>query len=286
MTQWSRREFGGLVAGAAIGSTLAAAPKINSVINGVVIGAQSYSFRNMPLDAMIQAMTKVGLGVCELWQGHLEPRRVPREELRKWRLTTPLSFFRDVGKKFQTAGIELCAYNYSFRDDFTDEEIDRGFQMARAMGAPYMTASSNVSTSVRVDPFAEKYKMRVGMHNHASIRPNEFATPENFAAAMQGRSRYVAINLDIGHFTGAGFDALPYLREHSSDVVTLHIKDSKKGEDVMMPFGEGDAPIMPVLQFLKQERLRIPANIEYEYKGADTITEVQRCYDYCKKALA
>jgi len=43
--------------------------------------------------------------------------------------------------------------------------------------------------------------MRVGMHNHSRMSPNEFATPESFAAARTGTSEYIAINLDIGHFT-------------------------------------------------------------------------------------
>jgi len=41
-----------------------------------------------------------------------------------------------------------------------------------------------------------------------------------------------------------------------------------------------------VLQLLKENRWAIPANIEYEYKGADTVAEVKNCYEYCKSALA
>jgi hypothetical protein len=32
------------------------------------------------------------------------------------------------------------AYNLSFDDTFTDEEIDRGFEMAKALGADFITA--------------------------------------------------------------------------------------------------------------------------------------------------
>src|SRR5262249_17818266 len=150
---------------------------------------------------------------CELWQGHVEPReRKPREEMRQWRLSVPLSGFTAVRAKFDRAGIGLYAYNLSFRGDFTDEESDRGFQMAKALGAKVMTASSNVKTGKRVDPFAQRYKMRVGMHNHSNIRPNEFATPDDFSAAMEGVSKYIAINLDIGHFTAANFDPVDFLR--------------------------------------------------------------------------
>jgi len=278
----TRRQFSSL----ALGTVALAAPRINSTYQGVIIGAQSYSFRDMPVDKAIQAMADIGIGVCELSQGHIELRGSPREELRKWRLSVSLDEFKKLGRKFRDAGIDLYAYNYSFKNDFTDEEIDRGFQMARALGAKVITASATVDVSERVDRFAQKYKMRVGMHNHSNLKPNEFASPESFDAARKGRSKYIAINLDIGHFTAANFDALQYLTEHHADIVTLHIKDRKKNQGANVPFGEGDTPIKQVLHFLRDKKLKIPANIEYEYKGADTITEVRKCFEYCKSALA
>jgi len=68
--------------------------------------------------------------------------------------------------------------------------------------------------------------------------------------------------------------------------VTLHIKDRKKNDGENMPFGQGDTPIKPVLQLLAKKKYRIPANIEYEYKGEDTVAEVKKCLEYCKAALA
>src|SRR4030095_8524527 len=107
---------------------------------------------------------------------------------------------------FDNAGVDIYAFNYSFRDDFTDEELDKGFQMAQALGARCITASGTVSVAKRVDVYAKKYKMRVGFHNHSNIKDNEYATPDDFAKAMAGTSEYICINLDIGHFTAAGFD--------------------------------------------------------------------------------
>ena len=286
MRTCTRRDFGRLTLGACAASRLiSAAPKINSAFHGVVLGCQSYSFRDRPLDAAIKGMVEIGIGECELYQGHLEPAHVSRADLRKWRLETPLSHFKETGQKFREAGIDLYAYNCSFKDDFTDPEIERGFQMAQAMGAKYVTASANVDLSGRIDPFAEKYKIRVGMHNHSRIARNEFATPDDFAAAMKGRSKYIAINLDIGHFTAAGFDAVKFLDEHHADIVTLHIKDRKKNQGPNVPLGQGDTPIKEVLTLLREKKYRIPANIEYEYDGADTVAEVRKCFEYCRQAL-
>ena len=38
-------------------------------------------------------------------------------------------------------------------------------------------------------------------------------------------------------------------------------------------------------ELLKKNKWKIPANIEYEYKGADTIAEMKKCLAYCRQAL-
>ena len=304
MSVYTRRDFGKIaMAGLPLATALA---KINSKVDGVQIGVQSYSYRDMPLDAAIQAMVEDGIGECELFSPHIEPKREraqaggggrgsgndaarqkAREDLRNWRLTVPLDEIKAVRKKFDDAGIWLFAFNLSFRDDFTDEEISRGFQMAEALGVKVLTASSTVSVMPRVARFAEKYKMTVGVHGHSNTRDsNEFATPETFAKAMAA-SKYISVNLDIGHFTAAGYDPVAYIQEHHDRITNLHIKDRKKNDGPNVPFGEGDTPIKQVLQLLKTKKYNIPANIEYEYKGtADATTEVKKCFQYCKEALA
>jgi sugar phosphate isomerase/epimerase len=318
---YSRRDFGKIaIAGLPLSMALA---EINSTFNGVQIGTQSYSFRDRSLDEAIQAMADIGIGECELYSGHVEPRppsprpqggppggaerkagggqgRPPgggrprggpeaearRQELRKWRLTVPLDEFHAIRKKFDDAGIMLYAFNLSFRDDYTDEEIDRGFQMAKALGVKLITASSTVSAAKRVAPFADKHRMIVAMHGHSNIEdPNEFAKPESFAQA-NAMSKYFGVNLDIGHFFAAGFDPVSYLEKNHDRIHVLHIKDRKKDNGPNMPWGEGDTPIKEVLQLLKAKQYPIPANIEYEYRGEDTVAEVRKCFQYCKDALA
>lgn len=297
--EWHRLVLGGLGASALASTARGAGKKIDSRFQGVLIGAQSYSFRDRPLDKAIEAYAAVPLGEAELWQGHVEPRvdyarmqqmsaeerAASRDSLRKWRLETPLSTFHEIGDKLRAAGVDVYAYNYSFQDNFTDPEIDRGFEMAKALGAKVITASANQKTVPRIAAAADKHKIKVGMHNHSRIDPNEFATAEDLEKAMAS-SPWICTNLDIGHFTAANQDAVAFLKKHHDRIVTLHIKDRKKDQGDNMPFGEGDTPIKEVLGVLKQNKWPIPANIEYEYKGADSVDEVRKCLDYCKKALA
>ena len=261
--------------------------RIDSKVHGVQLGVQSYSFRDRSLDDAIKAMVEIGLGECELYDGHVEPEHLSREEVRKWRTTVSMDHFRGIRKKFDDAGVLLYAYNYSFRDDYSDEEIARGFEMAKALGVGIITASSTLSVVDRVDREAKKAKIKVGFHGHDDTSdPNEFSTPESFEKAMAGRSEYINVNLDIGHFFAAGFDPVAFINKHHERIVTLHIKDRKRNHGDNMPFGQGETPIKPVLQLLEKKKYNIPANIEYEYEGADTVAEVRKCLEYCKAALA
>jgi sugar phosphate isomerase/epimerase len=210
-----------------------------------------------------------------------------REAMRKWRLKEGLKQVHAAGEKFKRAGIRVLAFNFLLKDWCTDEEVLRGFQMARALGTDLITASATLTMAKRVIPLVEKHKMLVAMHGHSNLSdPNQFATPESFEQALAMSPRY-RINLDIGHFSAAGFDSVAFIRAHHDRITNLHIKDRKNNDGPNAPFGQGDTPIKPVLQLLKSERYSIPAYIEYEYAGSGTSTqELAKCLEYVGGALA
>ena len=306
----TRREFGTIaLAGFAMPRLLA---EFDSSINGVRVGVQTYSYRDLPrpagaadaVDLVIKAMKDSGVSECELFAPQLEPaqpagrggaRNAPptpeavkaRDELRKWRLETPLDHFKGVRRKFDAAGLTIYAYCYNMNSAFTDAEIDRGFQIARALGTDVVTTSTTLDVAKRIAPIADKHKITVGLHGHSNVSdPNELATPESFAAAMKMSSNF-KINLDIGHFTAANYDPVAYIREHHAQITNLHLKDRKKNQGDNVPWGQGDTPIREVLQLLKRERWPIPADIEYEYRGQGTpVEEVAKCYAFARQALA
>ena len=69
-------------------------------------------------------------------------------------------------------------------------------------------------------------------------------------------------------------------------ISNLHLKDRKKNDGPNTVWGEGETRIKEVLQLLKKAKYPIPADIEYEYQGADAIVEVKKCMAFCRTALA
>jgi sugar phosphate isomerase/epimerase len=321
----SRRDFGKLALSAVpLAHGLAA---VNSKFKGVQIGAITYSFGPMPAAEIIPAMVTIGLGEVELMSNHCEalagapqlpafprgsgapgqkggrPQLTPEQQaamrqaqadLKKWRTSVTAATFKPVKKQFNDAGIELRILCFNQRINATDDEIEYAFLMAKALEVKAISSSSTVSFAKRVAPFAEKHKMIWAGHGHDNINdPEEFSTPKSFETIMS-YSKYIGVNLDIGHFTAAGFDPVEYIKQIHGRITNIHLKDRKKPvaggpRPANLPWGQGETPIKEVLLLLAKEKYNFPANIELEYpvpEGSDRVAEMKKCLQYCKDALA
>ena len=315
-TMLTRRDLGKLALAAGPLCLQSAWAKPDSKIRGVLIGVQTYSFRQgVPKTEIIPDMVKIGLSEAELMSGDAEALakapamamgygRGPRtpeqtaamEEARKsmtsWRAATTPATFEAVRKMFTDAGIDVGILCYNMGRTVADDEIDYAFRMAKAMKVRAISSSSTVSVAKRVAPFADKYKTVWAGHGHDNVKdPEEFARPETFEEIMSF-SKYINVNLDVGHFYAAGFDPIPFIQKHHARISNVHLKDRKKNMDdkrgANLPWGEGETPIKEVLLLMRKEKYPFPANIEMEYgvpKDSDSVAEVAKCYEYAKRIL-
>ncbi len=211
----------------------------------------------------------------------------------KWRAAATPETWKAVRKKWNDAGVDVHLLCYNMNDNMKDEDIVYGFEMAKALGVKAMTTSTTLTMAKRIAPIAEQYKLLVGYHGHdATNDPNQTATLESYDTLM-AYGKYNGVNLDIGHFTAAGYDAVAFIKAHHDKITNLHIKDRKRNADggrgANLEFGQGDTPIKPVLQLMKSEKYPFPANIELEYRipeGSNAVAEVKKCFAYIKTALA
>jgi sugar phosphate isomerase/epimerase len=300
---YTRREFSeivlaGLPGAAGFASAWPWQTAIPSRVNGVQLGVITYSFRSLNAEEVFNALLQIGIGEVELMSNHAEalagaPQgggrgRGGNPEFAAWRTAATAETFQPVRRRFDAAGIELRLLCYNMGRSVTDDQIEYGFTMARGLGVKTISTSAQVSTAKRIAPFADKHRLPVAFHNHSDVtNPDEVATPESFAA-VTSYSKFHAINLDIGHFTAANFDAVAFIEANHARITNLHLKDRKRDQGANLPFGQGDTPIVKVLQLLKllgQKQYDIAANIEYEYRGEDPVAEVAKCLQFCKDAL-
>jgi sugar phosphate isomerase/epimerase len=206
---------------------------------------------------------------------------IRRGKLREWRLSVPLEHFEEIGRKFKDAGLFLYAYNMNFVDKATDEEMDRGFEMTKALGCEVMSAVGSKQVLRRLDPFAKKHKIWIGAHNDVLNLP----TIAEFDDLLHGSSQFMDMTLDIGHFVASGSDPVDALKTHHNKIIDLHIKDRKKANGPSLPFGEGDTPVAQILRMNRDEKYHIPSNVEWENRDPDKTASLRNCLEYCKHVL-
>ena len=320
----SRREFG-KAALAAVPLSAAWRATAHPSANGARLGVATYSYRDLPrtpgrdnVDDVIKALQFAGAREIELHSANTEPAgpnsgpAVPpppsaypppvkppspeevaaaklavRNSLRRWRLETPVSTHEAFRARFQAAGIGLFAYRVDYDEQFTAEEIEVTFKQAKALGISTIASLTTLSIARRLAPFAEKHEITVALHNSADTKSSDaIATPQSFRAALE-LSKNFRLNLDIGNFTAANFEAVAFVQENHAGISHIQVKDRTRNGGGNERFGEGDTPIKDVLSLVREKQFSIPLFVEYEYIGLGTpAEEVRKCLAFAKAALS
>jgi sugar phosphate isomerase/epimerase len=148
-----------------------------------------------------------------------------------------------------------------------------------------MELPAQESLSKRAGQFADKHKIYVGYHNHMQVNPTSWDV-------ALSQSKYNSINLDVGHFSEAiSASPIPFIKEKHARITSFHLKDKKFGTSGggNVPWGTGQTGLREILQLMKKEKYKWPANIELEYEipeSSSVMAEMSKCVQFCKDALA
>jgi len=279
------------------------AKKIDSIVNGVQFGLQSYIFSDIGLphdgmlDLVIKSMVECGLGECDLYAPLVEPAHLweriraggaesqAREELAKWRKTVPLGHFRSIRNKFDGAGIAI--HGLSGFPGATDEELSRTFEIAEVLGARIVTLGVTSPEARRVAPLAEKRDFIVGIQGEPDLNitnPEVISRPAQYDKALS-LSRSYRISFDIGDGTGGGYDSLAFVKDRLDHIAVIYLKDRRK-DGLSVPWGEGDTPLKEILRLVKNSKYPIRCYIDCDYRTTDRPADMKRSFGYAKAALA
>ena len=278
---------------AAICMQHAISQKPNSKFGGVQIGVITYSYRTMPdqsLEGILNYIIQSGISSVELMGGAVEQYAgIPKDgnAASQWRKTVSMDKFKEVKRMFKNKGVNIHILKLG-NPKWSDEEIDYAFKACKTLGAKGISMEISEEAAIRMAPFADKHKLYVIFHNHGQPgEPNfSFDKPLSYGSRLM-------LNFDAGHYFGAtGLDPCDLINRLHKRIFSIHLKD-KTGpqatpKDANQPWGEGQTPIVQILQLIQKEKWSIPCDIELEYRvpeNSDEVKEVIKCVEYCRKAL-
>jgi hypothetical protein len=282
--------------------------KPNSKVAGVQIGLNvPYSFANQAMsnEDIISNCVQLGVSALELRMQPVEiflgaPANLVNAKAgvavggaaadnaakkAAWRQTVVVDRVKALRKMYEDAGllIEILKVDAIFK--FSDAELDYSFAIAKALGARAISTEISHSDEEhqRLGRFADKHKLMVGLHGHATTTVAHWE--KAFAYA-----KYLGANLDLGHFVaGNNISPVPFMKQYHDRITHIHVKDRKMNNGATTAFGEGDTPIGEVLRLIRDNKWKMQATIEFEYKfpaTTDRMTELARSIKFCRDALA
>jgi sugar phosphate isomerase/epimerase len=226
-----------------------------------------------------------------------EAMRKRAEELKNWRLSVPMSKYTAFRRMYEDAGVRIYAFKLEPTLQMSDAEYEYIWNVGETLGANHLTMELPTDDRLlqRVAEYAAKRKLTIAFHTHGQGGASGF---DRVLAA----SKYTGLNFDVGHYYGVnGQSPVPLVEKYHDRIASLHLKDRKGpsstagenrgmgGGGANMPWGQGETPLKEVLQLMKRNKYKFPASIEYEYRtpeGSDVLTEIKKCVQYCKDALA
>jgi sugar phosphate isomerase/epimerase len=289
----------GIGATTALGASVAMLKNISrpdSKFKGVQIGVTTYSYRSMPdksIEGQLKDIVKDGINAVELVGNPVErfagkPELNNRKKVAEWRANVSMDKFAQIKKMFSNQGVSIYTWKprQLFDKSATDAELDYAFKVAKTLGAAACTTEHprNDALTKRFGKFAAKHKIMIAYHAHTDASPTLWDT------ALK-QSKWNAINLDVGHWVAGGNPSvLPFIKKHHKRIESLHLKDRTTPADGAknLMWGQGDTPIIQILQLMRDQHYTFPASVELEYKipeSSNAVKEVARCVEYCRKAL-
>ncbi len=304
----SRRGFLGGAVAAAAAVTLpkdvfaaACCAKPNSKFNGVQIGTITYSYRGMPQSAeqVLGYLIEDGLSSVELMGGTADSfigrpniNAKDPDANKKWMEFLEKPVFAEkcaaLRKLYNDAGVNIHIVKYGDigANNMSAGQMEYYFRVAKAVGAKGITREIDENAAKVLGPIADKHQIYIGFHNHTQINAKTYDGP------ILSYGKYLAINLDIGHYVAANEDCpIAIIEKYHDRILSLHLKDRtrKVNKAQNLAFGKGDTPIAGALQLMRKNGYTFPADIELEYKipeGSSQIKEIATCVQFCKQALS
>ena len=241
------------------------------------LGVQSLCFRHYETNPeVIREVQACGLNAIELCGKHAD--------------FSNRATFDEVIRTYRRAGVKIVAIGVQgFRNQPKIEE--HFFRFVKQAGAKFMSVSFDMHAMPKcfavADRLAEKYNVRLGIHNHGGYDWLGNMTALDYV--FQRTSPRVGLCLDTAWAMQAGLDPLKMVEKFGARLHGVHIKDfvfapTGKVEDVVA--GTGNLKLKALFAAMEKARFKGFMVIEYEGDVEKPTPAIRKCVKRVRQALA
>ena len=242
-------------------------------LSPIKLGVASYTFRKLDPAHLIDCMKQLRTPYLNVKDTHLPMGSV--------------SEVKTHAEAYRAAGLTLTAAGtiYFLKDE--DQDIRAKFDYCKAAGISLIVGAPTHATLARVETFARRYDIRVGIHNHGP-EDKEWPSPLDVLKAVGSLDGRIGCCIDVGHTMRAGVDVVEAIRKAGSRLFDLHMKDLAKtdAKDSQVAVGQGIMPIRQIFTELIRMKYAGYADLEYEIHEDDPLPGAMESFAYMRGVLA
>jgi inosose dehydratase len=225
------------------------------------VGAQSYSFREFPLERALKQYQALGLKYGEFFKKHIPLESTPAQ----------LAAVLKMCKEYDVQPIAYGVQGFKKKSD----ENRKNFELAKTLGLKYLSADPDPDSFDTLDKLCEEYKVAIGIHPHGpsgrgnNAKMHRWYSAEVILPAVKDHHPLIGTCIDTGHILrcvllNKPLDPVEQIRMMGKRNFGLHLKDfdPKSKEEVIVGRGMLDLP--GVVKALKDVGFQGYANLEYE----------------------
>lgn len=242
-------------------------------MSDVIIGVQSFTYREFSAVEAVEHAASVGLGAVEMWPKHINFESDPAE----------IDAFRQA---LQDNDIWMCGYGVCGLPGMGDEMKPK-FEFAASMGADYLSVNmerDDHELAEEAIKIAKKYDLNLGIHNHGPGAT--FETAEQVLEFCQGKDPLLGACVDTGHYMRSNQMPQHVITTLGNRINSMHLKDFVSEEEEVIP-GTGNLDFAQALQLLQSEAGYDGAYvIEYEADPSDPDPAMKQTVSVLRDAIA
>lgn len=276
MTYWTRRHFLTSAAGGAAIS-LARWPRAwaadDAAPGKYILGLQSYSLRNFPVDKAIAQTQELGLHAIEFFSGHFP-------------LDSSAEQIAAMKTKFTKFGLQALGHGVNgFTKDHAANR--RVFEFAKRAGVRNISADPTEDSFDSLDRLVDEYDVRIAIHNHGPGA--RYDKINDVLDAIKGHDKRIGACADLGHYIRSGEDPVKAIHLFEGRLYGVHLKDFDEPKDKArgVILGKGQLDVVGVFRALN--KVKFPADgslsIEYEEKPDDPLDDLRQCVAISREAM-